>query len=675
MSKSSNTAVVSSNGRVVSSNGRVVNPFQDSTNNTSSSGSHSSSKHQPPPPQVISVPHSNSDLPNARKMIVLQEYRPPTSGDSKGLHVRRGETVMVLLEEQDWCRVRNEHGKEGYVPCVHLVAPYSTMRSRQKFTGGPIRPVASGSSIEVMDHASVHGGMVPMYPSRSAGRPRNHSSGDENRVYPLANYNSVGNMHPAVSARINSPLEVVGGGHHHGNMAPPTHPPPPPSTANATVGPLYDQKYSPSTSSGVASLTGTGSPVGQSDGSQHSSFCSIEEGGGHGQEVGGAAEREGAEGAPANVHPNAFHEHAQEISHLARGRATSEANITYSKHGKVTPLLPHAHPAVSHSSKEPSRPLSAEQTHLEGMVNGGDTPPPLPPRSYYCNINSHPPQQQNLPPPPPPAGGESFIPPPPAEFMMNSQDESDPYAAPMDAIPRNQSPHLANQPPRGNNAGDTRYRRDDIRTTDDHGVYSEVYHGYQRPQHPYRHYNSYRLSPNGTEEGMYSIPPSEGSSANSQTSRHSGSRVSSSRTHYSREVMSEVTPNVDQNGSMGRELSHRPHSGNSEYQFGAGGQIRTFRKNLWGVYTVVDNFEAFDENEVNVVESDHVSVWNQDDPEWYWIVKHDTNEEGFVPSNCLKEIVSDNHGLTGTKGKNGGRGWSCCVIVSCWCILFNVVMG
>jgi len=657
ISKSNNTAVVSSNGR-------VVNPFQDSTNNSSSSKSHSSSKHQPPPSHIISVPHSNSDLPNARKMIVLQEYRPPTSGgggdssSSKGLHVRRGETVMVLSEEQDWCRVRNEREKEGYVPSVHLVAPYSTMRSRQKFSGGPIRPVASGSSIEVMDHASIHG-VVPMYPSRSAGRPRNHSMGDENRVYPRANCNSVSNMHPPAMARVNSPLEV-GGGHHHGNMAPPTHPP---STANATSGSTYDQKYSPSTSSGVASFTGTGSPVGHSDESQHSSFCSIEEGGGgRGQEGGMAVEREGAEGAPANGYPNVFHEHSQEMSHLARGRATSEANITYSKHSKATPILSHSRLPVSQSAKESQRPLSAEQHHFEG--NGSDTPPPLPPRSYYCNINSHPLPQQNF--PPPPMGVENFVPPPPpAEFMMSSQDESDPYAAPVDAIPRNQSPHLGNQsphlgnPPRGHNAGDARYLRDDIRTTDDHGVYSEVYHGYQRPQHPYRHHNGYHISPNGTEEGMYSLPPSEESSANSQTSRHSGSRISSSRTHYSRDVMSEITPNGDQNGSIGKELPHRPHSGNSENQFGSG-QIHKFRKNLWGLYTVIHNFESFDENEVNVVEGDHVSVWNQDDPEWYWIVKHDTNEEGFVPSNCLKEIVSDSQSLAGNKSEcsGGGRWWS-----------------
>ena len=50
--------------------------------------------------------------------------------------------------------------------------------------------------------------------------------------------------------------------------------------------------------------------------------------------------------------------------------------------------------------------------------------------------------------------------------------------------------------------------------------------------------------------------------------------------------------------------------------------------------------------EVNVQEGDHVSVWNQDDPEWYWIVKHDTNEEGFVSSGCLKEIGSDTHSIS-----------------------------
>ena len=57
---------------------------------------------------------------------------------------------------------------------------------------------------------------------------------------------------------------------------------------------------------------------------------------------------------------------------------------------------------------------------------------------------------------------------------------------------------------------------------------------------------------------------------------------------------------------------------------------------------VIENFEGMDENEVTVKKGEHVSVWNQDDREWYWIVKHTSNysEEGFIPSIALREIVS-----------------------------------
>ena len=71
-------------------------------------------------------------------------------------------------------------------------------------------------------------------------------------------------------------------------------------------------------------------------------------------------------------------------------------------------------------------------------------------------------------------------------------------------------------------------------------------------------------------------------------------------------------------------------------------KISKFRKCLWGLYMVTADFEAFDENEVTIFKGEHVSVWNQDDREWYWIVKHASNhtEEGLVPSCYLREIVS-----------------------------------
>ena len=73
-------------------------------------------------------------------------------------------------------------------------------------------------------------------------------------------------------------------------------------------------------------------------------------------------------------------------------------------------------------------------------------------------------------------------------------------------------------------------------------------------------------------------------------------------------------------------------------------KIDKFRKFVWGVYIVTHEFEALDENEVSVCPGDHVSVFNQDDREWFWVVKHATAEEGFVPSCILEETsIPDNH--------------------------------
>ena len=213
------------------------------------------------------------------------------------------------------------------------------------------------------------------------------------------------------------------------------------------------------------------------------------------RKIGGARERgrEGGEGAPASLQ-NGVSENSREFTQT-KGRATSETNIAYKQHGKSPVLLPPQ--SVGHSSTR-ERPLSSDQPHLEAGVAyiEEDIPPPLPPRSLYYNINPSPPQ--NVPP------GDAYIPPP--EEYSNSQEESDPYAAPVDAIPRNASPHLGNQP-HVQSVNDMRPRRDNIKAVDDNGVYTEVLQGYQRPQQ--RLQNGYHLSPSGVEEGMYSVPPSE----------------------------------------------------------------------------------------------------------------------------------------------------------------------
>ena len=84
--------------------------------------------------------------------------------------------------------------------------------------------------------------------------------------------------------------------------------------------------------------------------------------------------------------------------------------------------------------------------------------------------------------------------------------------------------------------------------------------------------------------------------------------------------------------------AHRQHNWNNSET-----KITKFRKTVWGVFVVTQDFDPFDENEISVRRGEHVSVWNQDDRDWFWVVKHASSgqEEGFVPSGCLREVSTD----------------------------------
>ena len=68
-------------------------------------------------------------------------------------------------------------------------------------------------------------------------------------------------------------------------------------------------------------------------------------------------------------------------------------------------------------------------------------------------------------------------------------------------------------------------------------------------------------------------------------------------------------------------------------------KIYKFRKFIWGVYVIQQDFEALDENEISVRTGQHVSLLNQDDADWYWVVRHDDSQEGFVPRSHLQELM------------------------------------
>ena len=144
-------------------------------------------------------------------MIVVQKYEPKP-GD-KGLAVKRGETVLLIRDSGDWLYVKNEKGEEGFVPRSHLLSPSATRTRTSSRSGMGLRQVASNGSVPMqrVDHS-----LIP--PPPPPPPPSHHSQDDY--------------------------MHSMSNGH----------------TARLATEALYDQKYSPSSSSGVASLADPFSP-------------------------------------------------------------------------------------------------------------------------------------------------------------------------------------------------------------------------------------------------------------------------------------------------------------------------------------------------------------------------------------------------------------------------------
>ena len=61
------------------------------------------------------------------------------------------------------------------------------------------------------------------------------------------------------------------------------------------------------------------------------------------------------------------------------------------------------------------------------------------------------------------------------------------------------------------------------------------------------------------------------------------------------------------------------------------GSVQHFKKQSCGRYIVLFDFSAQDENDISVQRGEFVTVLNQEDESWFWIIKTD-DQEGFVPS-------------------------------------------
>ena len=268
-------------------------------------------------------------------------------------------------------------------------------------------------------------------------------------------------------------------------------------------------------------------------------------------------------------------------------RTTSESNLA---HMKVRPLpYPPQHP-----DKEGVY-LDHNTYHIYSTITNGEGPPPVPPRTR-APVHSA-------------SQGDQFYP------------DVDMYTAPVDAVMEQPGPHLDR--PRVYSLNDVR-SRDGYRRVQSNKDYSEVYQGKLKPpsrQNGYHH---------GTDTGS---DHSEGGSSNRSSKKSSSSRRGySDRMSDSREGITDVPP-------------QSPVVKDSAYLVPVSTQlaatrIAKFRKCLWGVYIVIQTFESQDENELSVCKGDQVSVWNQDDQEWFWIVNHTSSEEGFVPSCFLQEVVA-----------------------------------
>ena len=497
--------------------------------------------------------------------------------------MKRGESVQVINQDGNWLFVRNEWGKEGHVPSSHLVAPYSSMRSRSKSSGGhPIRSVASGSSIvssDVDSSFSSSRGVIPMQMSQSAGRPRNFSSGDNHRVD---------------SRRVISPPSLSQNDVIITSM----------SQGAATA---YEQKYSPSLSSGVASMNGPLSP----------SYASLRHADSH-DNVGPRPNSSGSSIPQDQSSLSSMEEHEprplsiETPPPIANGHTSSGEKIR----GGGRTL------SESHLARLKARPgrRMASKKHDYSTISD-ETPPPVPPRIGHISVTS--------------------------SHSETAEDASDPYADPVDLL-RQQVPFSSSSLRR---EPDMRIR--DIRMAKENGEYSEVYPGGTRSSrgingHPYHH-----LSQESESERGSSRRSSKKSSSTCKSSHSRGYPPQQEFVHYDHrgEVMLSL-PDEDE-----REIEILPVTTGQNPQT----RIDKFRKFVWGVYIVTHEFESLDENEVSVHPGDHVSVFNQDDRDWFWVVKHSTAEEGFVPSCVLEETsVTDN-------GQYSGEGY----FQSCKAVMIN----
>lgn len=494
-----------------------------------------------------------------QKMIVVQDFHPQ---EERNLMVRKGERVEVICKEDDWLLVRNERGREGYIPKKNCVPPVSSTKrtTPRAYRPLPIRPV--GSNYE--GTTSEEKRPVPLYSSSSAG-------------HPLHRYNS------PMTEPGNSKLPM------HSVISPSSHSHRYTEDCQEGSSSTLDPKHSPSSSSGVASLTDPYSPAlnhtYSPDDLKVDSSCSL------------TASITTNSSIPLENGSTGSHR-----KHSGSDDSGTEVGITTSK--RVDDYASTVRCADSSSedgstqkgSSMRDRPLPSppsQQSWGRSHVSAADSPPPpVPPR--HTSLDRH------------------------TASAMGQQLVDEQYASPVDSITNGEISEVHHsRKPFAHLTQQGRVRSLVDITAQDNGTYSEVFQSGkpQRRQTVMTDTRDHREGGNGKTR-----------------------RSASFHRNHSAGAFS-----LDRRGSPGRGANKQQLMENSSRQNGLK-QMSKFRKYLWGVYAVREDFEGVDENEVSVKEGEHVMVFNQDDQDWFWVVKHKTdNTEGFVPSYLLKEVVAAEH--------------------------------
>lgn len=328
--------------------------------------------------QDVSAPQAPISDQFLQKLIVLQDH---CATKDLELTVRRGERIEVVRREGDFLFIRNERGKQGYVPSKNCAPPVasSSRRTRSNSRSSmPIRPVASGGE-------SGSRSNISMFPCNSAGYIKRYDSPCED-------------PEQITIRRVSSPPS---------NVLSPLLSGPSSDTRQPREGsaPL-EPKYSPSSSSGVASLSEPYSPALMRAYSHEELDRKIESGYSLGQSV----------IDPSDPHSNLDNQ----LADIYRKHSSSDDSGTMDMSKDYASTIRNGE--LSSDEGSCRRGSSASGGTTPSMINrplpsppkghSQDTPPPVPPRFASLDRSCRPMTAEPLP----------------------IADDIDPYAQPVDII-------------------------------------------------------------------------------------------------------------------------------------------------------------------------------------------------------------------------------------------------